>query len=166
MKKSQIQSQLFIYILSIIIIGLLLYFGIHWIGELIKSEDIIDSTRFRIDLENSFDSIRPQYGSADNFEYSVPDGVDMVCFVDNTKDRTFISTTDLCDQAHEDYSALICNSWKDNISSVLFSPPLEDINIGNLDMESPFICFKTSMKRKIGLRLVGLGDKVRISRIN
>ncbi len=162
--KAQVQSQMFIYILSIIIIGMLLFLGIKWIAELKNTGDVIDVTRFRIDLENSFDTIRPQYGSADNYEYTVPSGIDIVCFVNTRYDN--IGMTELCTPGNVNYSAIICNSWKDNTSSVLFSPPVEDINVGPIDMSGPYICFHTTTNRKIELRLVGLGDRVRILRID
>ncbi len=155
---------MFVYILSIIVIGLLLFLGIKWITELRNRGSLIDVTRFRIDLENSFDTIRPQYGSADNFDYTVPDGIDLVCFVNSR--FTDFSSTELCTPGNANYSAIICNSWEDNTSSVLFSPPVEDINVGPVEMSEPYICFHTTTIRKIQLRLVGLGDRVRVQKVS
>jgi len=162
-KKGQATSQMFIYILGIIIIGLLLFFGVTWIGDLISTADTITSAQFKVQLENSFEAIQTEYGDARNFDFSVPNGVETVCFVDSfTKPQPAISYG-LCDSTHDDYNALICNSWADNISSAIFYPPLEsELDIGPVEIDDPWYhCYNIKRNRQIKFRLIGLGDKVK-----
>jgi len=163
-KKGQMQSQLFVYIISILVVGMLLYFGITWIGELTKTAEKIDATKFKVDLENSFDSIRTEYMDQRNFEYSVPSGIDRVCLLDSFTDLQVATIYGLCDTASDDYDPRICNIWKDNSSSIAFSPPLDtEINLGSIIVDDPkYMCFSSTNSRNLRLRLVGLGDKVHV----
>ncbi|MBT3408896.1 hypothetical protein HN415_09535 [Candidatus Woesearchaeota archaeon] len=170
--KAQAQSQMFIYILSIIIIGLLLFFGIKWIGELIKTGDKIDSTKLTVELENAFNTMRPQYGSAESYNFYIPRGIEKVCFVDSTitKNQLLLTPANypVCDPNNEMYDSLICLAWKDNASSILFSPSLDvGVNLGHIEIidSKRSFCYDVTENRKIKLKLIGLGDAVRVELI-
>jgi hypothetical protein len=172
-RTAQVQSQMFIYILSIIVIGLLLFFGIKWIGELMKTSEKIDATKLTIDLENAFDVMRSQYGSTKTYKFYVPKGIDKVCFVDSTVLKTQLDTNSInypvCDTTDvENYNPLICLAWKDNTSSILFSPALDvDVNIGHIEILNTqrSLCYDITKNRNIELRLIGLGDGVKLESI-
>jgi len=164
MKKAQITNQVFIYILTVLIIGLLLFFGIKWIGDFVKGTDSFDEIQFIKNIENSFSGI--QYGSAINKNFHVPSGVDMVCFVDSDLPKPEIRLRDLCLPGSEVYEPLICNGWLDNTSAILFAPPLEhDINIRPVRIEDPqkFLCFSTVKNNWVKVRLIGLGNRVKVT---
>ena len=155
---------MFIYILSLIIIGLLLFFGIRWIGDLIDTTKVIDATKFKVDLENAFNSIRAQYGSSKIYEFVLPDGIDQICFVDS---RVIPANQGICKATDDYYDPIMCDAWRDNTSSVLFSPPIQaDIDVGLVEISDirKDLCFKTVNSHRIKLRLIGLGDMVRIEK--
>jgi len=164
MKKAQVTNQVFVYILTILIIGLLLFFGMKWIGDLLRQGEIIDETKFVIDIENAFAQI--QYGDGKNHDFLVPAEVDVVCFVDSSLPRSEIKLRNLCIPESDIYDPLICNSWQDNTSSVLFSPPLKtEISVGDVRIDDPqkFLCFSTISNNWVKVRLVGLGNRVKVS---
>lgn len=161
------QSQLFIYILTLLIIGLLLYFGIKWIGGIIKTQEVIDATKFQIDLENSFEKTRPNYGSTLKKDFLAPDGVDRICFVDSFLEIAQRNLKGLCDKTHDDYDPVMCNEWKDNTTAVVFSPVIDrNINLGavTVDATPKYMCFNTSTTRRFSLLMTGLGNRVKIAR--
>ncbi len=167
-KKSQAQSQMFIYILSILIIGMLLYFGIKWIGEIMHSADETDIIKFKIEIENAFETMLSNYGSARNYEFNIPGNTNKICFVDSYADQSLIKLSNLCDSSDiENYSPLICNAWKSNVSSVLFDPPFKtEIEIGNIQIPhiSKYICFSILKNKNINIRLESLGESIRVLR--
>lgn len=162
-RKAQVQSQVFVYILTMIVIGLLLYFGITWIGDLLATGETIGATQFKVNMENAFSNL--DYGSQRTEDFSVPEGIKRICFLDNTQPKD-IGNSALCLSGSDDYAPLICNLWKDNASAVGFSPAAEtQIDIGPVKIGSPyFICFDTENRNRISLRLTGLGDRIKVER--
>ncbi len=164
-RKSQMQSQLFIYIMTLLIIGLLLYFGFGWISKLFKTQSVIDATKFQVDLENAFEKIRPNYGSTSEREFLAPDGVDRICFVDTQMKVSDRKLRGLCNSANDDYDPVMCNQWMDNTSAIMFSPAIErDIDIGSIvvDATPGYLCFDTTKSRRFTLLLTGLGNRVKV----
>ena len=163
MRKAQIQSQLFIYILTIIVIGVLLLFGIKWIGKILQTDEVVQQTAFVKDIEGAFNSIRSDYGSQRLEEFSAPGSVDRTCFVDSQTTAT--NAYGLCNPEHSDYDPIMCNAWRDKTSSVLFSPPFDSsVDLGKIVVEGhKYLCFDNTKNKLIRLKLTGLGDKVKVS---
>lgn len=163
MRKSQIQSQMFIYILTILVVGLMLYFGVKWIGGLIITGNQMEEARFVRSLNDAFDEVRPNYKSGRNRDFLVPSGIDRVCFVDTGTRPT--SGHGLCSPSSADYDPLMCNTWQENISGVLFSPPLSlSANIGAVQISTAakYLCFDTANNPRVRVYLTSLGNMVRV----
>lgn len=168
--KAQATNQIFIYIMSILVIGLLLFFGIKWIGQLINSGSDIDDTKFKIELENRFDSTRTKYGSSYTYTFHAPSGSDVICIVDNIRNPISLNTDPICSPSGDFYDLDMCNSWKDNDSAVLASPPLSvEVDVGSVEVKgsstdpnADCLCFKVASFKNFDLRLTGLGDKVKV----
>jgi hypothetical protein len=167
MRKGEVQSQMFLYILTLIIIGLMLFFGIKWIKDINDTSTIVDATKFKKDIETAFDSMRAQYMSSKTYEFSLPDGVNQLCFVDsNTNPQdTLPPNQGVCDSSKSYYNRYICDAWKDKVSSVIVYPALSaGIDIGSIEIDTPTkdLCFDITKNRRISVKLVGLGDMVRV----
>jgi hypothetical protein len=162
MKKGEISNQFFLYIFTLIVIGMLLVLGVKWIIGLWHQANYVDWNKFKADFEDSFDGIRPNSQSSKSFEINVPGGVDMVCLIDR---HLIPSTQGVCDPSSDYYNSMICNSWRDNVSSISFygASPVE-INIGQVFVDTPThdICFDLSRNRRISFKMQGLGDSVRV----
>jgi len=142
---------------------MLLFFGIKWIGGLIGTAETMDATRFKVDIENAFDSIRPDYGTQRNHEFLVPANVDRICFVDTTTPSSQAASSNLCNVNHAHYDPFICNGWKDQTSGILMSPPNSQLDIGPIEMTGvKYLCFNTDTNSRLKIRLVSLGKSVRV----
>lgn len=163
MRRGQVENQIFIYLMTVLVIGFLLFFGIRWFGGLIKQEDLIQELQFKSALENAFDRQRSNYGSSAPKEFIAP-GTGRVCFVDTQIGLNARPFKGLCVQSHADYDPYMCNDWKDNVSAVVAWPPLSvEINIGAVELPEPnYVCFDTVSTKRIKVTLVGLGNRVRI----
>lgn len=163
MKRGQMHGEPFVYIMTLLVMGLLLYFGISWVKGLLEKQQIIELTRFKNNMEATFETIC--YGCSEQINEEVPGIVRRTCFVDTS--RTFnYALLDLCKSGTTDYDPLMCNAWMDNASSILFSPPLEiDISIGAIRVDSVngYLCFNTARNQRVKFTLTGLGTIAKVS---
>jgi len=163
-KKGQVTSQMFIYITAIILIGLLLLFGISWIGKLTGDWEKIRRAEFAKDLTSEFDNIRNDYGDKRTITFDIPSSIDMVCFVDIVAIRNPSQPPDFCTDTSDIYDPLICNAYEDNTSAVLFSPPFDlTVDLGPVMMTGDkYKCYDLDKTHSIDVVLRGLGNKVQV----
>jgi hypothetical protein len=168
-KKAQIQSQLFIYLLAIIVIGFLLVFGTRAIMSLFSTVDEIDLLKFKTDIESNAKRIAPNYGKWEKFSFDVPREIEKVCFVEHEGvDITAKQGAGLCDDMHSDYHFLMCNSWKDALSANVFTVPFQSLQggsiyLGEVQINGPddYLCVPV-VDGKLDLKLVGRGNSLLI----
>lgn len=77
--KGQI-NQIFVFIMAIVVAGLILLFGIRFIGDYLEKQDQILLTDFINDVETRVSST--SFGSVDISSFRLPKDYEMVCFVD------------------------------------------------------------------------------------
>lgn len=82
-KKSQISSQVFIYILAAVIIGLIALVGMKAINTMLAQGKQINIDTFQNDFESKVSTTSRQYGSVSKFEFSLSDTFDSICFLDS-----------------------------------------------------------------------------------
>lgn len=170
-KKSQVPAQMFTYILTILIIGLMLYFGVSWLGTLMEHSGSISTTQLKTNLEDSFEEMRGNFGSMREYQFLVPQGITTVCFLDRDESESAggsveaLQAGDLCGKY-----PLICEVWADPSQNIAFDPELDmpievrDVVIEDGDdelCEGKCICKDTSNGR-FSVRLVGKGDAVEV----
>ena len=80
MRKAQISGQIFVWIMAIVIGGLVLLFGIRFVGQQLENQDKIMYTRFVNGVSNAVDGTK--FRSVHQSEYRVPSDYKAVCFVD------------------------------------------------------------------------------------
>jgi hypothetical protein len=163
MKRAQMHGEMFIYLMTILVIGLLLYLGVGWIRGLIVQQEIVALTQFKNSLESDFETIT--YGSTKELALDVPSSVKRMCFVETGQKKDY-DQLDLCKSGTADYDPLICNAWRDNSSSVLFSPALDiDIDIGVVSVDSTqgYLCYNTDGGRMVRIIITGMGTIVKVS---
>ena len=91
-KKAQIESQMFIYIFTLIVIGLLLYLGVKWLIDLSNKGNQVNVAQLKVDMENAFEEIKYNYGSWRYEEFLIPNGVNKICFLDKVPGFAIIGT--------------------------------------------------------------------------
>jgi len=81
-KKGFEASQMFVYILSIVVVGLVLLFGTRAIMG--WKEDIrkVNYVQFKTDLKNVIEDVAADYGSVKQKSFNIPGEYKRVCFAD------------------------------------------------------------------------------------
>ncbi len=167
---------MFIYIMTMLLVGLTLYFGMKWILGIWRTSEKIEPVQLKADMEKVFEDYRYSYGQWGIEEFTIPSGIKRVCFVEKkingrkAGQEFNVDSEGLCNRASEDYDPLMCDSWKTyNSQSVLFDPMQKvdaSVNIGNIDVavkgsSQHYLCIPVSDK-KISVKLTGIGDAVRV----
>ncbi len=185
-KKAQ-ASQVFVYIVAIIVFVVVLYFGYTTITDFISKGEDVASINFKNDIESAFKNIYSDYGTSVVYNakhpMKVPSGFEKVCFVNLEHDY---EETGLCEisndeDENEDYNPLICDAWQtyyndeDNIAgwenaeqNVFLVPKGKfAIKIPRIKMhdKSGYLCFKV-LQGRIDFRITGKGSHAEISPIN
>jgi hypothetical protein len=166
-------TQIFFFILAIIIIGLLLLFGVKYIMELGDKVDQIDVVRFKTDLEGYAEEITPVYGRWKKLELNVPIGINKVCFVQHgTFGAGYLYHTqkNLCISGSHDYNFLMCQSWQDNPTRNVYTDPFDaldvEVDLGTIavvgtNADDYYLCIDTT-DHYMKLKMTGYGDHVLI----
>ncbi len=170
-KKAQ-TSEIFFFILAIVIIGLLLLFGVKYIMELGSKVNQIELVQFKTDVENYADEYRPVFGKWKKLTISVPVGILKVCFVQHEtftdKKLDIAHEEGLCKKDNEDYNLFMCNAWQDDISRNVYTNPFDELEVG-IDLgaievgtaDQNYLCIDTS-DHILQIKMTGKGDRVLI----
>ncbi|MBD3249780.1 hypothetical protein GF336_07070 [Candidatus Woesearchaeota archaeon] len=166
-RKAQAQ-QIFIYILAIVLAGLIFLYGYRAISGFLGETERVNLVNFQKELEREIRTIAPDTGTVRKVELSLPSRYEKVCFVDKyDPGTTSLPSNGVCDEAHEDYNALMCDAWESYTQNVMLEP-WADIKIKTPDLEIPpedelnSLCVEP-INGRITLRVEGLGKKARVS---
>ena len=85
-RKAEVTSDAFVYILSIIVLALILFFGYKAITNFIGQTNKVSVIEMKNSVANTVERLQTEYGSVEIKEIRVPGDVDTVCFVDLSKD--------------------------------------------------------------------------------
>ncbi len=161
-KKGEIPTQLFIYVMALIIAGLILVFGFSAIKGFMDKGKEIESITMQKTLEREIKLMETRYGSVKLLPLDVPANIQEICFTDpsaspnnqNLKNNYAIIAKKLESETSE-------SRIKDN---VFMFPGGKSWNAGKIMIDTPdqFQCFN-SRSGKITLKLEGAGNKVKIS---
>ncbi|MBI2652418.1 hypothetical protein HYX00_03035 [Candidatus Woesearchaeota archaeon] len=155
MKKAQIYSQIFIYILALVLTSIILIYGYNAIQNFNKRANQVCFLKFKNDLSNSIESITSDYGSVKRKEMQLCAGYREVCFVESTRNPTIPANTD----------PIIRDSITSNTGKNVFlveKIAKESFYAGNISVDGDVLCI-TSKNNQISLRLEGKGNYVKVS---
>ncbi len=173
-KKADV-TQVFIFTLSALLVGLILYFGYTSFFTIKEQADQIDYIRLKADLEKEIISMKSEYKSFKKEEFIVPARFQKVCFAQHDMSA-------LCEQNQNAVKNLVESTLKpDKISSaiitdavcttqknVFFVPDgtssltIENMRVADGSIQSAsegkdqFFCAKVTAG-KIVLKLTGMG---------
>ena len=159
MKKAQIISQVFIYILAIFLIAFVLGYGYKAIDSFRQKTEQISYIKFKTDLENAVKAVRTDFGTVSIKEFQVPSGYKEICFVENyfDLDPNFASSFEA------DYP-LIVDSVSSGIEKNVFlvkDVSMESFYVGKIDVSPDLYCLPAGSAIKLSIE--GRGDHVVIS---
>lgn len=160
MKRAQIQSQVFVYILALLIMSFILIYGYNSLTRIRETGDLALTINFKSDIKRAISSISSDYGSIKVEEISVPTGYREVCFVN------------LSNNAVPDDYGIIQNYVEDVITNnaeprnvFLYPEGIESVYVGEIEVEDDFLCVDVSYG-KIKIKLEGLGNRAKVYALN
>jgi hypothetical protein len=176
--KSQIAGQVFIYILSLIVVVLVLLYGYKAIQDFRSKAEEVALINFKNNLEKVLTNPM-RYGDTKPLDLKIPNRFEMLCFLDtfNVLSNNDKDYTCLCKAGCTDTNPLICDAWKTtNLSNAYLYPISElPINLGPITVDGNgdgvedmpgcsnskcfYICLSTK-KGEVSLLLHGKGDHI------
>lgn len=155
-KKAQAHTQIFIYILSIIIVAVILLFGYRAIDHFGKKADQVSYIKFKTDFESIVRIIGPDYGSIKRQEFIIGKRYRQICFVDSD----YVESKTISSSMHPIIQEMVLGGVGKN--TFLMTDSVEDsFDVGEIEASSGFICIN-STKGRVRIEFEGLGDRTEI----
>ena len=163
MKRGQVQSQIFIYVLAVMVATAIFIYGYSAINSFIKQADEVGLLKFKSDIESAVKIISTDYESTKIFNEKhpllIPTKYNEVCFAGP---GAIVSSTDyplIFDSVSNTPSAKPNLFLVDDILSDAFF-------VGSIDVKEPNNFFCTPVVNgMIYVKLEGLGNKARIIKL-
>ena len=158
MKKGELAGQIFVYIVTIILIGMVLLYGYRAIDSFRKRSEEVSYLKFKTELESAVKLTASDYGSVKREAFDVSGGYQGVCFVDldniNVNSNKDIAEYPLI----KDSIAGGVKDWN------VYFPNMEadPFYIGKIYVQGGFLCLPAT-SGKLTIRIEGRGDRAVIS---
>ena len=166
--KAQIAGQIFVYIIAIVIVALVIFFGWKSVKLLIDQSEEVSAISFQSDLKNSVGLLYSSTGSVRIEELNLPGKVTEVCFIDVNKDigRGMCDPGSYGDLPKQYF--IMCDSWQSGgLQNVFLVPQAKNpIFINNLivNNDEGFECFEP-IQGRIKIKLTSLGEGINVESI-
>ena len=167
MKKSQIHGQIFIYILTIVLVSFILVYGYNAIKNIQINAQQVSCLKFRDDLRNAVEIVSNDFGRVKKEDIEVCPPYKRVCFVETYDFRNVV-------KSNPRSNVPIDQIMKDNIKSetgknvfLVDQVSKEWFYAGNISINAEstsldVLCIN-AINSKISLKLEGKGDHVLLS---
>jgi len=175
MKKAQIHGQVIVYILAVVIIAMVLFFGYRAVTNFIDQSEDVAFIQFRSELTGAIQSVAQDYNTVRIRDFTVPGGTTEVCFIKRSADASGLLAINGADS-----HPLIYDSWNnpdgnnpDDKTNVFIVKDLAEgfIFAGNEDTgqsyvdvtnDEHYVCI-SAITGKVKVRMEGKGDRAIIS---
>lgn len=160
MKKSQLYGQVFIYVLTIVLVSFILVYGYNTIQNFRQRAEQVACLKFQNDLRNSIEIIISDFGSVKRKDLQLCSGYPQVCFVEtfkqldnkgNLKANININNVD----------PILTNSIASGSDRNVFLRGGNSFYAGNISVENDVLCIN-SKNGQISIGLEGKGNHVLI----
>jgi hypothetical protein len=161
--KSQLNAQIFIYIIAIILFSLILLYGYNAIRGFKERSEQISYIRFKTDLSSAVKRISPDYGTLKREEFFIGGEYTKVCFVQSYKREENKPNILATIAKKEDW--IVEDSIKSGVDKnvFLFTDTLqESFDVGEIDVTDGYLCINL-IKGKAKIQFKGKGDHTYIS---
>jgi len=170
-KKSMMVGQIFIYSLSLIVVGLILVFGYKIIMEFLVNSNTVEQLQFEKNVKSMVRSYSSEWGSVGYKKLVAPSSVKEICFTDYNSQA--MTLTDCNDPTNTDFYLFIEDSYGDpsiprekkNLFLIGASSNfIESYYVGNVSLGAAcnYLCVK-SERGAFSLKIVGKGDHVELA---
>ncbi|MFW6046921.1 MAG: hypothetical protein ACOCP4_03935 [Candidatus Woesearchaeota archaeon] len=124
-KKSQIHTEVFVYILALIIVSFIVVYGYNAARNFQERTKQVSLLTFKTEMEGTISSYVGDYGSRRRIDdITVPSGFNEICFIDLDVGLDQITSTDSNLQDHKekflDEYPLLTSSWYNDVSANIF----------------------------------------------
>tara|TARA_Y100000310_G_C20674219_1_gene812001 strand:- start:980 stop:1447 length:468 start_codon:yes stop_codon:yes gene_type:complete len=154
--KAQLIGQVFIYVITIVIVSFILLLGYNAISSFNEKANQVSFLQFKNDLQNTVESLSFDFGSVKIRNFVLPDNIKLVCLVKNFPNMPSLSGTDY---------PIIENSVNSGVNKNVFliSQNIEEsFYIENIDLSEDLFC-KPVVGSEIKFKIEGLGDHALLS---
>ena len=153
--EAQIYSQIFIYILTIILVSFILVYGYNAVQNFKSRVEQVSCLKFKNDLQNAVESISSDFGSVKRKDLQLCAGYFQVCFVESFESPILPNNIDPI------IKDSILSSTGKNVFLVE-NIAKESFYAGKISVEPDVLCIK-AVNGKVSLKLEGKGNHVFIS---
>ena len=153
--RAQLYSQIFIYILTIILISFILFYGYNAVQNFKERAEQVCLLKFKNDLSNAVESISSDFGSIKRKDLQLCAGYAQVCFVETLESPILPNNAD----------AIIRDSVLSNTGKNVFlveKIARESFYAGKISVEPDLLCIKAP-NNKISIKLEGKGNHALLS---
>jgi len=164
MSKSQISSQIFIYVIAIIIFSFVLVYGYNAIRGFKERGEQISYIKFKTDITSTVKRISSDYGTLKREEFFLGSQYSKVCFLQSHDPPPPITL------ANKVSDNMVRDIVKDRVDEnvFLFTTTLhESFDVGEIDVINPpdggYLCINTTIG-KLKVQFEGKGDHALISK--
>ena len=161
MKRSQLYSQIFIYILTILLVSFILIYGYNAVQTFRDRAEQVSCLKFKNDLRNAISGILSDFGTVKNEDFELCGTYTQVCFVESFK---------RIDKNNLPFN--VDPIIKDNILSgagrnvfLVEKIAKDSFYAGNISVDQDVMCVN-ALNSKVSLRLEGKGNHVFLTRQN
>ena len=164
-KKSQIYGQVFIYILTIVLVSFILIFGYNSIQNLRAKANQVECLNFKNDLRNAIETISSDFGRVKKADIGLCSPYNQVCFVETYEQQIPGKFDKNNPKSNIPLDPIIKDSIKSETGKNVFlvdKAAKEPFYAGNISVALDVFCVK-SINGKINLKLEGMGNHVVIS---
>lgn len=153
--KAQLYSQIFVYILTLMLVAFILVYGYTAIQNFEKRAEQVSCLKFKNDLKNAVESISTDFGSVKRKDLELCADYISACFVESFESPNLPNKID----------PIIRDSVMSNTGKNVFliqDTAKESFEIGKISVNPDVLCIKP-VNNKISLRLEGRGNHVLLS---
>ena len=155
MKSAQLYSQIFVYVLTIILISFILVYGYNAVQNFKTRAEQVSCLKFKNDLINAVESISSDFGSVKRKELQLCNGYVQVCFVETFESLNMPQNIDPFIKGE------ILSGTGNNVFLINIGAP-ERFKVGKISVNPDVLCIK-AVNNKVSLRLEGKGNRVLLS---
>lgn len=166
-KKSQIYSQIFIYILAILLTSFILVYGYNAVKNFQIRAEKVACLKFQNDLKSAVESISSDYGSVERKNLQLCGDYKSACFVDEDSHGKSnpIFNSEFSDGSPVTNYPIIIDSISSRTGKNVFlidGGAPNSFYTGKISVNSDVLCIK-AINNQISLRLEGRGDHTLVS---
>jgi len=142
-RKGQISSQIFVYILAAVVVGLILFVGYKGVRSVIDIFGQVDTKDFQNKLTNKVDVISNSHGTNEIFEFTLDESFDELCFVSSKNIYgTYNFDTSIIDNFH--IRTAIENDVDENIFLLTEGEDVVRFKIDKMKVSGNYLCIENS----------------------